>query len=71
MAYDISCLIEYKGLSLNDACELVINTKLKNIDAEGGLIAIDNNGNICLPFNTKGMYRGYMKSDTDVFTGIY
>ena len=71
VAYDISCLLEYKGLSLNDACELVINQKLKSIDAEGGLIAIDHNGNICLPFNTKGMYRGYQKGDDDIFTGIY
>ena len=71
VAYDISCLLEYKGLSLEDATNLVVMDKLKKIAAEGGLIAIDKNGNICLPFNTKGMYRGWMKGDGDFFTGIY
>ena len=71
VAYDISCLIEYKGLSLQEATEFVINNKLKNIDAEGGLIAIDKHGMVSLPFNTKGMYRGYKKSDQEIFTGIY
>ena len=71
VAYDVACLIDYKGLSLKEATELVINEKLKKINAEGGLIAIDKFGDISLPFNTKGMYRGYIKSDTDIFTGIY
>lgn len=71
VAYDISCLLEYKGLTLDDATNLVVMDKLKKIDAEGGLIAIDKNGNICLPFNTKGMYRGWMKGEGDFFTGIY
>ena len=71
VAYDISCLLEYKGLSLKDATNLVVMDKLKKIAAEGGLIAIDKNGNICLPFNTKGMYRGWMKGEGDFFTGIY
>ncbi|HRH53368.1 MAG TPA: isoaspartyl peptidase/L-asparaginase [Chitinophagales bacterium] len=71
VAYDVACLIDYKGLSLKEATELVINEKLKKINAEGGLIAIDKFGEISLPFNTKGMYRGYIKSDTDLFTGIY
>ncbi|HRG84189.1 MAG TPA: isoaspartyl peptidase/L-asparaginase [Chitinophagales bacterium] len=71
VAYDVACLIDYKGLSLKEATELVINEKLKKINAEGGLIAIDKFGDISLPFNTKGMYRGYIKSDTDLFTGIY
>jgi len=71
VAYDVSCLIEYKGLTLQEATDYVIKTKLKNIEAEGGLIAIDQNGEISLPFNTKGMYRGYMKGEADIFTGIY
>lgn len=71
VAYDISCLIEYKGLSLEDATHYVVMDKLKNIDAEGGLIAIDTFGNMCLPFNTKGMYRGWMVKEDNYFTGIY
>jgi len=57
VAHDISCLMEYKGLSLAEACEEVVQRKLVNIGGEGGLIAIDHQGNICLPFNSEGMYR--------------
>lgn len=59
VAYDISCLIEYKGLSLKQACDMVVYDKLVKIGGEGGLIAIDKHGNIELPFNSEGMYRGY------------
>lgn len=57
VAYDISCLIEYKGLSLKDACDLTVHDKLVKIGGEGGLIAIDRHGNIEMPFNSEGMYR--------------
>lgn len=71
VAYDISCLIEYKNLSLEEATHLVVNEKLKKIGAEGGLIAIDKSGNISLPFNTPGMYRGWMKNENDFLTAIF
>ncbi|HLG34572.1 MAG TPA: isoaspartyl peptidase/L-asparaginase [Bacteroidia bacterium] len=58
-AYDISCLIEYKGMTLKEACEFVINKKLKDAGGEGGLIAVDANANIELIFNSTGMYRGW------------
>ena len=57
VAYDISCLIEYGGLSLKDACNKVVYDKLVKIGGEGGLIAIDKYGNIEMPFNSAGMYR--------------
>jgi len=57
VAYDVSCLIEYKGLSLKQACDLVVYDKLVKIGGEGGLIAIDKLGNIEMPFNSEGMYR--------------
>ena len=57
VAYDISCLIEYKGLPLKQACDLVVYDKLVKIGGEGGLIAIDKLGNIEMPFNSEGMYR--------------
>lgn len=57
VAYDISCLMEYKGLSLKDACDVVVYDKLVKIGGEGGLIAIDKQGNIEMPFNSEGMYR--------------
>lgn len=59
VAYDISCLMEYKGLTLQQACDIVVHNKLVKIGGEGGLVAIDKQGNICLPFNSEGMYRGY------------
>lgn len=62
VAYDISCLMEYKGLSLREACQIVVHEKLVRIGGEGGLIAIDRDGNIELPFNSEGMYRGYQTS---------
>ena len=57
VGYDISCLIEYKGLSLKEACDLVVYDKLVKMGGEGGLIAIDKHGNIEMPFNSEGMYR--------------
>ena len=71
VAYDISCLIEYKGLSLKEACDIVVQDKLVKIGGEGGLIALDKNGNIELPFNSEGMYRAKKSSDSDIFIGIY
>ncbi|MCC6185849.1 MAG: isoaspartyl peptidase/L-asparaginase [Chitinophagaceae bacterium] len=71
VAYDIACLIEYKGLSLQAACDLVVMDKLVKIGGEGGLVAIDKLGNIELPFNSSGMYRGYKKSDGGEKMAIY
>lgn len=59
VAYDISCLMEYKGLSLKEACNVVVHDKLVKIQGEGGLVALDKHGNIELSFNSEGMYRGY------------
>lgn len=58
VAYDVSCLMEYAGMSLEQATHEVIFNRLKKLGGEGGLIAVDARGNICLPFNTEGMYRG-------------
>lgn len=58
VAYDVSCLMEYGGMSLEQAANEAIFNRLKNLGGEGGLIAVDAHGNICLPFNTEGMYRG-------------
>ncbi len=71
VAYDISCLMEYKGLTLQEACHLVVMDKLVKIGGEGGLIALDSKGNIELPFNSEGMYRAKKTSDSDIFIGIY
>jgi beta-aspartyl-peptidase (threonine type) len=71
VAYDISCLMEYKGLSLKSACDLVVHQKLIKLKGEGGLIAIDKNGHIEMPFNSEGMYRGSISKSGDEFIGIY
>ena len=57
VAYDVSCLMEYKGLSLADAASEVIHKRILEILGDGGLIAVDTQGNITMPFNTDGMYR--------------
>ncbi|MDP2384836.1 MAG: isoaspartyl peptidase/L-asparaginase [Bacteroidota bacterium] len=71
VAYDISCLMEYKGLSLKEACDIVVMDKLVKLGGEGGLVAIDKNGNIELPFNTEGMYRGMKAEGAEIFVRIY
>jgi beta-aspartyl-peptidase (threonine type) len=71
VAYDIACLIDYKGLSLKEACDLVVMDKLVKIGGEGGLIAIDKHGNIELPFNSEGMYRACYRSGGQNLVQIY
>ena len=68
--YDISALMEYKQYSLKKASQKVID-KVGKLGGSGGVIAIDAKGNIATPFNTKGMYRGYIKSDGQPVTLIY
>ncbi len=71
VAYDISCLMEYKGLSLKEACDIVVHDKLVKIGGEGGLIAVDALGNICMPFNSEGMYRACRSSNGIAELKIY
>jgi beta-aspartyl-peptidase (threonine type) len=61
-AYDVSCLMEYKGLSLEEAMKKVVYEKLIAINGEGGMIGVDAQGNSALIFNSAGMYRG-VKND--------
>nr|WP_295925323.1 isoaspartyl peptidase/L-asparaginase [uncultured Dyadobacter sp.] len=63
VAYDISALMEYKGMNLKDAADAVVMKKLVERGGEGGIIAVDRAGNIAMPFNSEGMYRGYIRSD--------
>lgn len=71
IAYDVSCLMEYKGYSLKDACNEVVKNKLVTIGGEGGLIAVDAVGNLDLCFNSEGMYRGYKQNDGETICSIY
>jgi beta-aspartyl-peptidase (threonine type) len=63
VAHDISALIEYKGLSLKEASELVVMDKLVKAGGSGGVICVDKAGNVSMPFNSKGMFRGYATAD--------
>ena len=67
VAYDVSCLMEYQGLSLQQACEKVVMQKLKKMGGEGGLIAVDKAGNYELIFNSTGMYRGWVEGRDQKF----
>ncbi|WP_210464719.1 isoaspartyl peptidase/L-asparaginase family protein [Rufibacter roseolus] len=71
VAYDISCLMEYKGLSLTQASDLIVMDKLKKLGGEGGLIAVDAQGNVALPFNSEGMYRGSWVAGQEPVVAIY
>lgn len=71
VAYDISCLMEYKGMSLKEAANFVVKDKLVKFGGEGGLIAIDTKGNIELPFNSDGMYRAWRRNDEATEIKIY
>jgi beta-aspartyl-peptidase (threonine type) len=71
VAKDISALMEYKNYSLQQAADEVINVKLTKLGGTGGLIAIDKNGNVAMPFNTEGMYRGYFINGGETVVKIY
>lgn len=70
-AYDVSCLMEYKGLSLQEAMHIVVQEKLVTINGEGGMIGVDAKGNYAMLFNSAGMYRGVKNSNGLNEIGIY
>ena len=71
VAYDISALMEYKGMSLQDAAKEVIQKKVPALGGDGGIVAIDKDGNVAMEFNTSGMYRATMNADGELVIGIY
>ncbi|MBS1644916.1 MAG: isoaspartyl peptidase/L-asparaginase [Bacteroidetes bacterium] len=71
VAHDIHCLMSYKGLSLQEASDLVVLEKLVKIGGEGGLVAVDAQGNISMPFNSDGMYRACKSSGREAQVLIY
>ncbi|MCG8579364.1 MAG: isoaspartyl peptidase/L-asparaginase [Bacteroidales bacterium] len=71
VAHDISALMEYKGVSLNDAAKAVVNGKLSNEAGNGGVIAVDKNGNITLEMNSTGMFRGWANADGEEGVAIF
>lgn len=71
VARDISALVEYKGLTIQEATDEVIKKKLQNLGGDGGVIALDKNGNIGISFNSDGMYRAYIDENGKPVVKIY
>ena len=71
VAHDISALMEYKNMNLEDAANIVINNKLVNAGGTGGIIAVDKNGKVSMTFNTNMMFRAYAKSTGEKEVAIF
>jgi|SRR5450432_734932 len=70
-AYDVSCLMEYKGYTLQQAMECVVHEKLVALGGEGGMIGVDKEGKASLVFNSRGMYRAVKNSDGMEMVALY
>ena len=70
-AHDVSCLMEYKGMGLQEAMHEVVHVKLVKMDGEGGMIGVDAQGNVAIIFNSAGMYRAMKNSNGENKIGIY
>ena len=71
VAYDISAMMEYKGITLEEAAKEVIHKKLKELEGKGGVVAVGKGGKVVMEFNTPGMYRGYVKEDGEKTVKMY
>ncbi|ABO57675.1 isoaspartyl peptidase/L-asparaginase [Burkholderia vietnamiensis] len=70
-AHDVAAQIAYRSASLADAAHDVVMNKLPRLAGRGGIIAVDAHGNVAMPFNTEGMYRGYARVGAAPVVGIY
>ncbi|ADU68589.1 isoaspartyl peptidase/L-asparaginase family protein [Pantoea sp. At-9b] len=70
-AYDVAAQMRYAGRTLQQASASVIHDKVQELDGSGGLIAVDREGNVALPFNSEGMYRGFAYVGGEVEVAIY
>ncbi|PCI33482.1 MAG: beta-aspartyl-peptidase [Alphaproteobacteria bacterium] len=71
VAHSVCALMEYKGLTLQQAADEIVMNKLVRMGGEGGIIAVDRAGNVTMTFNTEGMYRGYVKGQGEPVIQIY
>ncbi len=71
VAHDIAARMAYGGASLADAAAAVILQRVPELGGDGGAIAVDCDGNIAMPFNTSGMYRGWIGIDGTRGTAIF
>ncbi|WP_112291494.1 isoaspartyl peptidase/L-asparaginase family protein [Rahnella sp. AN3-3W3] len=70
-AYDVAALMDYAGLTLAEATHKVVQEKLLPLGGSGGMIAVDKFGNVELPFNSEGMYRGFARVGEAPVVSIY
>ncbi len=71
VAHDIAALMEYKGLSIQEAAKIVIHDKVGKLGGDGGIVGIDNKGQIAMEMNTAGMYRAHMDGEGNLTVKIY
>lgn len=71
VAHDISALMEYKGLSIQEAARIVIHEKVAKLGGDGGVVGIDHQGNVAMEMNTPGMYRAHINSMGNLTVKIY
>ncbi|MBT1699998.1 isoaspartyl peptidase/L-asparaginase [Fulvivirgaceae bacterium PWU4] len=71
VAHDIAAMMEYGGLSLEQAADGVVMKKLPALGGDGGIVALDRQGNIAMTFSSAGMYRGYIRKKGEGKTFIY
>lgn len=71
VAYEVSALMEFKNMTLQEATHEVVQKRLLELGGDGGLIALDAQGNIALEFNTAGMYRAFAKAKSPKVIAIY
>ncbi|MEZ4687540.1 MAG: isoaspartyl peptidase/L-asparaginase [Bacteroidia bacterium] len=70
-AYDVVARMRYLGLNLQEACRQTVHERLMKFEGEGGLIAVDAEGNIAMPFNARGMYRAWKRGKEAGGVAIY
>jgi beta-aspartyl-peptidase (threonine type) len=71
VAYQVSALMEFAGISVEEAAQRVIDERVTARGGQGGVIALDKHGNVAMPFNTAGMYRGYWREGEEPQVFIY
>lgn len=71
VAHDICARVRYQKVTLEQAADTVVMDRLAAMGADGGIVALDNKGNVTMPFNSVGMYRASINPDGEIFIGIF
>jgi beta-aspartyl-peptidase (threonine type) len=71
VAHDVHARMKYLGWSARKAAEYIINEQFKELKVDGGLITVDKHGRIAMPFNTPGMFRGYIRAGEPAEVMLY